>query len=148
MNGLLGYLKKKLGREVDETQVRMMSPLVLAYIGDTVYDLFVRTYLLILYNVPVHQLHVKAIDFVKAKAQADTLHRIEEFLTPEEQEVVRRGRNAKPGSVPKNADIMEYRWATGFESLFGYLYLLDKNERLFDILDYLLDSAKGEKVNG
>ena len=61
---------------------------------------------------------------------------------------MRRGRNAKPGSVPKNADIMEYRWATGFESLFGYLYLLDKNERLFEILDYILDSAKGEKVNG
>ena len=106
MNELLGYLKKKLGREMDENRVRMMHPLVLAYIGDTIYDLFVRTYLLMRYDVPVHKLHVKAIDFLKAKAQADTLHRIEEFLTQEERDVVRRGRNAKPGSVPKNADII------------------------------------------
>ncbi|NLO82499.1 MAG: Mini-ribonuclease 3 [Clostridiales bacterium] len=148
MNELLGYLKKKLGREMDENRVRMMHPLVLAYIGDTIYDLFVRTYLLMRYDVPVHKLHVKAIDFVKAKAQADTLHRIEEFLTQEERDVVRRGRNAKPGSVPKNADIIEYRWATGFESLFGYLYLLGKDERLFEILDHILDNAGEEKGNG
>ena len=62
--------------------------------------------------------------------------------------MVRRGRNAKPGSIPKNADIMEYRWATGFESLFGYLYLLGKNQRLFEILGHILDTAREEKDNG
>jgi ribonuclease-3 family protein len=142
MRELLEYLKSKAGKKIDEMDVRMMHPLVLAYIGDTIYDLFVRTYLAMSYKVPVHQLHIKSIDFVRAKAQADTLHHIEGFLTQEEQDVVRRGRNAKPGSMPKNADMMDYRWATGFESLLGYLYFLGRDERLFEILDYVLDNTK------
>lgn len=146
MRELLERLEKRLKKKFDELDVRMVHPLVLAYIGDTIYDLFVRTYLVMAYDVPVHQLHVKAIDFVRAKGQADTLRHIEKFLTQEELDVVRRGRNAKPGTMPRNATVADYRLATGFESLLGYLYLMGKDERLFEILDYILDNAKeGEK---
>ncbi|MCM8900407.1 Mini-ribonuclease 3 [Caldicoprobacter algeriensis] len=146
MRELIERLEKRLNKKFDELDVRRVHPLVLAYIGDTIYDLFVRTYLVMAYNVPVHQLHVKAIDFVRAKGQADTLRHIEEFLTQEELDIVRRGRNAKPGTMPKNATVADYRLATGFESLLGYLYLMGRDERLLEILDYILDNAKeGEK---
>lgn len=146
MKELLERLEKRLDKKLDELDVRMIHPLVLAYIGDTIYDLFVRTYLVMAYDVPVNQLHVKAINFVRAKGQADTLRHIENFLTKEELDIVRRGRNAKPGTLPRNATVADYRLATGFESLLGYLYLSGKDERLFEIMDYILESAKeGEK---
>jgi ribonuclease-3 family protein len=138
MDGLVEYLENKLEKKLNESHVRMLHPLVLAYIGDTVYDLFVRTYLTMLYEVSVHQLHIKAVGLVRAGAQAVTLHQIEEFLTDEEYEIVKRGRNAKSGTIPKSADMMEYKWATGFESLLGYLYLLGRKERLLEILDHIL----------
>lgn len=142
MKELIERLEKRLERKFDELDVRRVHPLVLAYIGDTIYDLFVRTYLIMAYNVPVYQLHIKTIDFVRAKGQADTLRNIEKFLTQEELDIVRRGRNAKSGTIPKNATVADYRLATGFESLLGYLYLTRKDERLFEILDYILDDAK------
>jgi len=146
MKELLERLARRLNRKFDELDVRMIHPLVLAYIGDTVYDLFVRTYLVMAYDVPVNQLHVKAINFVRAKGQADTLRHIENFLTREELDIVRRGRNAKPGTMPRNATVADYRLATGFESLLGYLYLTGKQERLFEILDCILDSTEeGER---
>lgn len=143
MNGLVEYLENKLEKKLSESDVRMLHPLVLAYIGDTVYDLFVRTYLTMVYEVPVHQLHIKAVGVVRAGAQAGTLHQIEDFLTDEEHAIVRRGRNAKSGTIPKSADIMEYKWATGFESLLGYLYLLGRKERLLEILDHILTEQVG-----
>jgi ribonuclease-3 family protein len=115
-------------------EVRQLSPLVLAYIGDAVYEVFIRTMLVTEGNVPVHVLHKRSIAYVKAKAQSDVIHRIMPFLTEEELGVVRRGRNAKSATVPKNADVSEYRYATGFESLIGFLYLKKDYERLMDIL--------------
>ncbi len=97
------------------------SPLVLAYVGDAVFELYVRTLLVSKGNAPVHKLHRQSITFVKAKSQSDTIHKLLESLTQEEQDVVRRGRNAKSGTIPKNADVTEYRYATGFETLLGYL---------------------------
>jgi len=140
---LLNYIESSTGKAMDRSRVRMMHPLVLAYIGDTVYDLFVRTYLILTNDIPVHQLHVKSISFVNAGSQSKTLHDIEEQLTEEEQYIVRRGRNAKPGSVPKNADVAEYHWATGFESLLGYLYLSGQEERLCEVLGFAMDARKG-----
>ncbi len=146
MKELLERLEKRLNKKFDEFDVRMIHPLVLAYIGDTIYDLFVRTYLVMAYDAPVSQLHVKAINFVRAKGQADTLRHIENLLTREELDIVRRGRNAKSATMPRNAAVADYRLATGFESLLGYLYLTGKEERLFEIMDYILESAKeGEK---
>lgn len=111
-----------------------LSPLVLAYLGDAVYEVFIRTLLASGGNVPVHILHKRSVSFVKAKSQSDIVHRIMEFLTPEEQDVVRRGRNAKSGTIPKNADVTEYKYATGFESLLGYLYLTGNYKRLMQVM--------------
>lgn len=110
------------------------SPLVLAYIGDAVYEVYIRTLLISEGNGPVHLLHKRSTEFVKAKAQSDIIHKIMEFLTAAEADVVRRGRNAKSGTVPKNADITEYKYATGFESLIGYLYLKKDFDRLLQVL--------------
>lgn len=110
------------------------SPLVLAFVGDAVYELYVRTVLLSHGNAPVHKLHRQSIGYVKAKAQSDTIHKLNDMLTPEELDIVRRGRNAKPGTIPKNADIMEYKYATGFEALLGYLYLRGEYGRLIELM--------------
>ncbi|HHV28413.1 Mini-ribonuclease 3 [Acetivibrio mesophilus] len=115
-------------------EINQLSPLVLAYIGDAVYEVFIRTMLVSEGNVPVHVLHKRSIAFVKAKAQSNIIHRIMPSLTEEELSVVRRGRNAKSATIPKNADVAEYRYATGFESLIGFLYLKKDYERLTDIL--------------
>ncbi len=117
-----------------ESEINSMAPLVLAYIGDAVYEVFIRTLLISEGNIPVHKLHKRSIEYVKAKAQSDIVHRIMERLNPDELDVVRRGRNAKSGTIPKNADVGEYKYATGFESLIGYLYLRKDNNRLMEVL--------------
>ncbi len=117
-----------------ENEINNMAPLVLAYIGDAVYEVFIRTLLISEGNIPVHKLHKRSIEYVKAKAQSDIVHRIMEKLNPDELDVVRRGRNAKSGTIPKNADVGEYKYATGFESLIGYLYLRKDNNRLMEVL--------------
>jgi len=144
---ILEYIKSISGREFTPSQVRMMHPLVLAYLGDTVYDLFVRTYLIHTNDVSVHQLHLKSVSFVKAGSQSKSLHEIDNLLTEDEKYIVRRGRNAKSGTVPKNADVVEYRQATGFESLIGYLYLTHQEERLCEILGHVLKAENQPQQN-
>ncbi|KUO68104.1 MAG: hypothetical protein APF77_08490 [Clostridia bacterium BRH_c25] len=121
------------------SDVQMLNPLVLAYVGDSVYDTFVRTLLVSGGYGQVKKLHKMSIEFVKAKAQADTLEKITELLTPEEQDVARRGRNTKSATIPKNADISDYRYATGFEALIGFLFLTGQNDRLMEILGRVID---------
>lgn len=108
---------------------REYSPLALAHIGDAIFEVLVRLTVLTDGNAPVNRLHKKARDIVNAKAQAEMYHRIRAELTEEEEAVFRRGRNAKSFTVPKNADLMDYRHATGLEALFGYLYLKGDKER-------------------
>lgn len=129
------FLKAITGEfEIDTKNVNLYSPLVLAYIGDAVYEVFIRTLLVSKGNVPVHKLHRLSINYVKAKAQSSILHSIMEELTQEEQDMVRRGRNAKSGTIPKNADVTEYKHATAFECLIGFLYLKKDFDRLVHIL--------------
>lgn len=120
--------------KVSGGDINQYSPLVFAYLGDAVYEVFVRTMVVSEGNAPVHVMHKRSVGLVKAKAQSDTIHRLMEKLTPEEQDIVRRGRNAKSASVPKNADVTEYRYATGFEALLGYLYLKGDYDRLVWVL--------------
>jgi len=120
--------------QLGQIDIKEYSPLVLAYIGDSVYEVYIRTLLVSKGNAPVYKLHRRSTDYVKAKAQSDILHRIMDTLSPEEHEVVRRGRNAKSGTIPKNADVQEYKYATGFESLIGYLYLKKDYDRLMEVL--------------
>lgn len=128
------------------------SPLVLAYLGDAVFDLYIRTRITGLnLNDSVHSLHKKAIAYVNAKSQSDILNVIHDELTEEENNMVRRGRNAKSGTIPKNANIAEYKRATGFETLLGYLYIKNDSERLKHILNLAFESrfnAGSETVKG
>jgi ribonuclease-3 family protein len=118
----------------DINEVNLMPPLTWAYIGDCVYELYIRTSLVNKTNLKPHALHIEAIKHVKAKAQADTLKEIYDKLTDEEKDVVRRGRNAENHHLPKNAEVQDYMYSTAFEALIGYLYLTKQNLRLKEIL--------------
>jgi ribonuclease-3 family protein len=113
---------------------QLMNPLALAYLGDAIYDLFIRQYVIAQPNHRPHHLHREATRFVSAKAQAQALERWLPLLTEEEQEIVRRGRNAKSGTVPKNTEVLVYRHSTAFECLIGYLYYRQQDERLHQLL--------------
>ncbi|EQB85910.1 ribonuclease-3 family protein [Clostridium punense] len=121
-----------------EEEAKFINPLVLALIGDGVYEVFIRTYLVSKNKeMNVHKIHLKAVAFVKAEAQSTYMKQIVDDLTEEELSIFKRGRNTK-SAAPKNADVTNYRWATGFESLIGYLYILDKMDRLNYILNKIV----------
>lgn len=116
---------------MDRSEIITISPLVLAYLGDTVYESYVREYLIRKnINKKVNDLHKSAIKYVNAKAQATIVHEIEHELTEDEMRIYKRGRNQKSHTSPKNADIIDYKHATGFEALIGYLYLNEETSRL------------------
>ncbi len=115
-----------------EKEINMMSPLTWAYVGDSVYEMYIRTYLSNTTNLNPHKLHILSIKYVKASAQAYILSKLE--LTDEEKEIVRRGRNTENHHLPKHSSPEEYMYSTAFEALIGYLYLTKKNDRLQEIL--------------
>lgn len=115
-------------------EVKRLNPLVLAYIGDAVYEVYVRKYLISTQKTLVNQLHKSAIQFVKAESQSSIIHHIMDDLTQEEQTILKRGRNSKSQTIPKHADVSDYRYATGFEALIGYLYLIGEEKRLMDMI--------------
>ena len=119
----------------NETEVNLMSPLVWAYVGDSVYEVFIRAHLVETTKLKPHKLHIEAIKYVKAKAQAEMLEKLQDILTDKEKEIVRRTRNTENHHVPKNADPTDYMYATAFEGLIGYLYLSGQEERLNEILN-------------
>lgn len=119
----------------NETEVNLISPLVWAYVGDSVYEVFIRTHLVETTKLKPHKLHIEAIKYVKAKAQAEMLEKLQDMLTDKEKEIVRRTRNTENHHVPKNADPTDYMYATAFEGLIGYLYLSGQEERLNEILN-------------
>lgn len=119
---------------LEDQDIRSYSPLTLAYIGDGVYELIIRTILVKKGNCPVNCLHKKASSLVKAAAQSGIMEVIEEKLTPEELSVYRRGRNAHSPTMAKHATMADYRRATGFEALMGYLYLKEEYERMITLI--------------
>lgn len=125
------------------TDPKQLSPLVMAYIGDAVFELLVRTRLLEKGNAPVNKLHQIAVHHVCAAAQAKGYRAIESLLTEEEAAVYRRGRNTH-NNIPKNADPATYRSATGLEALFGYLYVKGENERMRILFDTIWKDADGQ----
>ena len=128
-------MEEIIPRQREISEVKLMPPLVWAYIGDSVYELYIRTKLVNETKLNPHKLHIEAIKYVKAKAQADTLTRIYDELTSEEKDIVRRGRNAENHHLPKNAEVIDYMYSTAFEALIGYLYLSKQDERLQEILE-------------
>ncbi len=129
---------RSMPRVTDE-ELNQMSPLILAYVGDAVYELAVRRSLAVDGHKKINEIHLNTVNRVKAESQARTLRRIEERLTPEEIDIVRRGRNAKSGSHPRNVSISDYRLSTGLEALLGHLYLQGKLERLDEILEWVIE---------
>lgn len=125
-------------------QASLLSPLILAYMGDAVYEQYVRGELIRRYSKESpHSLHTRATHIVRSSAQAATAAAIYEDLTEQERTIYRRGRNANTSTVPKNADVAQYRMATGFEAVIGYLFLGEEDERLQQVLE--LSSNKGWK---
>jgi len=125
----------------------LLHPLVLAYVGDAVYEAFVREFVVSLANHRPNHMHRLATRFVSAGGQAKSLEALMDRLTQEELDIVMRGRNAKSGSVPKNADVLVYRHSTAFECLVGYLYYSQRFERLHELLSaavgvHAADAAK------
>lgn len=113
-----------------------INPLVFAYIGDAVYEVIIRNYLIKKnIHMNVNKLHVKATNYVKAKSQCEYMKMILDKLSEEELSVFKRGRNAKSYTSPKNANIVDYRMATGFEALIGYLYITDQENRINKLLE-------------
>ena len=125
---LLEQIKKEF--ECKEVDVRAYSPLTLAYIGDAVYELVIRTVVVERANRAANELHKRAVKFVQAGTQAAMITALQEILTEDELAVFKRGRNAKSNTSAKNASITDYRKATGFEALIGFLYLTNQTDRL------------------
>lgn len=129
---ILDAIKQRFACE--EVDIRTYSPLTLAYIGDAIYDLVIRTIVVERGNRSANNLHKKAVKYVNARVQAQIIDALESELTDEEEAVYHRGRNAKSYSSAKNASIIEYRKATGLEALCGYLYLQGKQERMLELI--------------
>lgn len=126
-------------RFLSEKQVdpKQLSPLTLAFIGDTVYDLLVREEIICDANRSANDLHALAVKQVKASAQAEAVESIMDKLTEEEMSVFKRGRNAKTAHIAKNATIGDYHKATGLEAVFGYLYLSDNMQRIKELYNFI-----------
>jgi len=120
-------------------EINLLSPLTWAYVGDAIYELFIRTNLINNTKLKPHKLHIESIKFVKAKAQANILKELMDDLSDEEKEIVRRARNAENHHLPKNADPEDYMYSTAYEGLIGYLYLCKKDNRLKELLNKSLE---------
>ncbi len=132
MSDLIHVMNETLGlRAVD---IRSYSPLALAYIGDGVFDLIIRSFVINKGNVQVNKMHRHTSNIVKAQTQARMVQTLEPLLNAEEEGYYKRGRNAKSHTTAKNASVGDYRKATGFEALVGYLYLTGQNERLMELM--------------
>ena len=125
-------MSRALGYPVEDP--RQIPALNLAYVGDTVYDLYVRAYLINTHPETVHNLHLLSARMVCAQGQARAFFALEPLLTEEELAIYRRGRNAHSGTVPKNANVMDYRVATGLETLLGHLWVLGREERVDELM--------------
>ena len=124
-----------------------LSPVTLAFLGDAVYELLVRTEIVKKGSMPAGKLHTAAIQFVSAKGQAKAMALLESLLSEDEHAIFLRGRNANHVKPPKNADPNEYRIATGMEALFGYLFLYEKNERILELFRLILENAEEQNGN-
>ncbi len=132
--------------ELPDKDIRGYSPLTLAFIGDSIYEVIVRTILVKEGQRPVNAYNKEKIKYVSARAQADIARRLEEVLTEEEKEVMRRGRSSKTAHRAKNATLSDYHLATGFEALCGYLYLAGKTDRLLELVKMSREGEDEEEI--
>ena len=137
MEASLKHLKELFG--LKDKDIRTYSPLTLAYIGDAIYELIIRSVLVEKGNMQVNKLHQRASRLVKASAQSAIIEKLKDSLTEEEMAVYKRGRNTNIATVSKHVDVVEYKKATGFECLIGYLYVTKNNNRLDEIVKKCID---------
>ncbi|HOO05542.1 MAG TPA: ribonuclease III domain-containing protein [Ruminococcus sp.] len=130
-----------------DREANAYSPLSLAFLGDSVYDTLVREHLLMKANMPVSKLHSAKIKLVCAEFQSDAYEKVAEQLSERELAVLKRGRNATGNTVPKHADALQYRRATAIESLFGFLYITGKTERVRELFALIISDGE-EAENG
>lgn len=129
-----------------EKKAKLLPPLVLAYIGDAVYEVYVRNRIISEHpDMPAYKLHKEAIKYVKAHGQSKAVEILEVELSDEELAIYKRGRNAKSPTVPKNADVTEYRRATGFEALIGYLYRSGMKDRVNCIMEKAFNAVNNNQ---
>jgi len=127
--------------KVNKEDVAQLNPLVLAYLGDAVFEMYVRMHIVGNGRYKTNTLHKMSIAYVSARAQAKILDRIFEQLNEKEKEIVRRGRNAHANTIPKNATIADYKKATAFEALIGYLFLMKNEARLEEVIGWALEES-------
>ena len=127
-----------------EIDIRQYSPLALAYMGDCIFDLLVRTYLLKQANMPANKLHQKSKALVNATSQSKMYKHLLDIVTEEERTVLKRGRNAHTNTKAKNATMIDYKNATGLEALFGYLYLIKQEKRIDELFKICLEIMNKE----
>jgi hypothetical protein len=137
MEEILDYLLKPFN--IERKEAKEFSPLVLAYIGDAVYELIVRSILVSMGNRPVNKLNKDATSLVKAGAQSEIIKLISDNLSEEEYTVFKRGRNSSPHTMAKNASMTDYKYATGFEALIGFLYLDNRCDRALELVKLGID---------
>lgn len=128
-----------LAPKLDEAQLRGLSNLALAHMGDAVYEVLVRAWLCTHGHLTSRDLHRETVGHVSAPAQARAAEKLQPLLTEEELQVFKRGRNAKVNSVPHHADASQYHAATGLESLFGWLYLKGEQTRIGELFNYIME---------
>ncbi len=128
------FLRELTIEELKPMEVQMMNPLKLAYLGDAVYEAYIRTYIITKHTTTPNAMSKLAVKYVKASAQAQIAKVLQPELSEAEWTIIKRGRNQKSGSVPKNALLSDYKYATGFEALMGYLYLVGEKERIFKLI--------------
>ncbi len=142
LTGLDKVFREKFG--LDSVDIKTYSPLTLAYIGDAAYELVIRSLVVERGNAPVNKLHKRSSQLVKAKTQAEAALKLQEVFTEEELAVYKRGRNTRSHTMAKNAEMVDYRMATGFEAVMGYLHLKQDYSRMLELI-YL---GIGDKILG
>ena len=123
--------------------VKEVNVKTLAYVGDVVYELYIREHVISNSHEQVNKLHKKTVKYVSAKAQAKIVDALTDVLTQQEKDIIRRGRNAEANTIPKNTDVITYKIATGFEALIGYLYLDKQQDRLNELINKSIEVIEG-----
>ncbi len=133
-------------QKFDILSARQLNPLVLASVGDAVYSLLIRAHIVANHDLNAHKLHSRAANLVCAVAQKDAFYAIERFLTEDEAYIAKRGRNSHPPTIPKNADISDYRTATALEAVFGFLYLISDEKRIEELFNLILEKENEKQL--
>jgi len=133
------FLNKLNRVNLSDEDINMMNPLKLAFLGDSIYESYIRYYIISQHVLKTSEMSKMSVKYVNAEAQAHIVNVLKESFTELEWRMVKRGRNQKTGSKPKNASVTDYRYATGFETLLGYLYVTNEKERIYEIVGMAID---------